>query len=110
LRATYVAVAFFSVVTSRVARLAAVLFVALIAVTAVYSGGHYSEEIIGGVLLGWAMATAARALAGDLTRTPVGPRVNDGARAGIDAPRVVDITDGSAGQSRPEAVPPSQSM
>ena len=49
------------------ARLAAGLFVALIALTTVRTGGHYSEEVIGGVLLGWAMATAAKAFAGDVT-------------------------------------------
>ena len=76
LRAAYVACAFCLVVTGRVARVAACVFVALIAVAAVYTGPHYSEEIIGGVLLGWAIATAARALAGDVTSKPVDPVID----------------------------------
>ena len=87
LRGTYVAVAFCFVVTSHLARLAAGLFVALIALTTVRTGGHYSEEVIGGVLLGWAMATAAKAFAGDVTGAP--------------SQGVIDITDGSA--RRPES-------
>ena len=63
------------------------LFVALIALTTVRTGGHYSEEVIGGVLLGWAMATAAKAFAGDVTGAP--------------SQGVIDITDGSA--RRPES-------
>jgi membrane-associated phospholipid phosphatase len=76
MRATYLAVAFCFVVTWRGARLVAALFVALIAVASVYSGGHYSEEVIGGVLLGWATATAAKALAGDPTKARVPPAVD----------------------------------
>jgi membrane-associated phospholipid phosphatase len=94
LRATYVAVAFFFVVSSRVARLVVALLAALIAVYTVRTGSHYSEEVIGGVLLGWAIATAAKAVAGDATRAS--------ARASIDSPTVIDLTDAPA-TSRSEA-------
>ena len=105
LRATYVAVASCLLVRSRAARLAAGLFVALVAVTAVRTGGHYSEEILGGVLLGWAMATAAGAFAGDLKRVPAAPAAGvNPAPLSIDSPSVIDITEGSE-ESRSEAEP-----
>jgi membrane-associated phospholipid phosphatase len=89
-RVTYVAVAFCSLVAWRGVRVAAVLFVAVVSVAAIYTRGHYSEEIIGGVLLGWAFATAARAFGGDLTRSePDMP--NDATRPPPES--VIDLTD-----------------
>jgi membrane-associated phospholipid phosphatase len=73
LRATYVAIAFSFVVTSRGARVAAWVFAALIAIYTVRTSGHYSEEVIGGALLGWAMATAAKAVSGEVRAKPVEP-------------------------------------
>ena len=70
LRASYVACAFCLVVPGRVARVAACVFVALISVATVYTGPHYSEEVIGGMLLGWAFATAATAAAGEVHVEP----------------------------------------
>ena len=77
-RAAYVAVAFCFLVTWRNAYLAAGLVVAVIGVAVVYAGGHYSEEVIGGLLLGWAIATAATAFAGDVTARPARPAVDVG--------------------------------
>jgi hypothetical protein len=62
LRATYVAVALWAVTTSRLVRFAACIFVAIICLAAVYTGNHYSEEIIGGLLLGYAIATGGEGL------------------------------------------------
>jgi membrane-associated phospholipid phosphatase len=63
LRISYVAAALPYVVSRRSVHVGAWLLLVLVSVAAVYSTGHYSEEIIGGVLLGWAFATGARALA-----------------------------------------------
>jgi membrane-associated phospholipid phosphatase len=63
LRVTYLATALAYVVPRRSVRLGGPLLVVLVGVASVYAGGHYSEEIIGGILLGWAFATSARAFA-----------------------------------------------
>jgi membrane-associated phospholipid phosphatase len=63
LRVTYLATALAYIVPHRSVRLGGPLLVALIGVASVYAGGHYSEEIIGGILLGWAFATGVRAVA-----------------------------------------------
>ncbi len=94
LRATYVGVALWVVTTSRLVRLAACTFVAIICLGAVYTGNHYSEEIIGGILLGWGIATLARGVAGGSTRTPPDPGTDsDLGRPGRDSSGVVDISD-----------------
>ncbi|MEO8697271.1 MAG: phosphatase PAP2 family protein, partial [Acidimicrobiales bacterium] len=63
LRVTYVAAAMAYVIPRRSVRLGGSLVVVLVSVASVYAGGHYSEEIIGGLLLGWAFAAGARAFA-----------------------------------------------
>ena len=37
---------------------------AMVCVLAVYERGHYTDEIIGGLLLGWSVAALSRAIAG----------------------------------------------
>ncbi|MCU1501585.1 MAG: hypothetical protein JWM12_939, partial [Ilumatobacteraceae bacterium] len=70
LRTTYVAVALAFVVPRRGARVVGALLVAAVALAAVYVGGHHADEVVGGSLLGWAMATAATAFATKPTRAP----------------------------------------
>ena len=62
LRLTYVAAALGYIVPRRSVRVGGWLLVLLVSVAAVYARGHYSDEIIGGILLGWAFATGAIAV------------------------------------------------
>lgn len=63
LRLTVAATGLAYLVPRRSVRVCGWLVVLLVSVAAVYSGRHYSEEMIGGVLLGWSIATGALALA-----------------------------------------------
>jgi len=79
LRLTFVATGLAHLVPRRTVRVAGGLVVLLVCMAAVYSGRHFSEEMIGGVLLGWSIATGALALA-------LGPPRAD---ADVPAPRVL---------------------
>jgi hypothetical protein len=91
LRSTYVAIAFCFAVPSRFVRLAAGLFVVVVSLASVHTGGHYTEEVLGGVLLAWTIAFAAMAFGGKGTRA-VHPN------PGLDTASVIDLTDGTSGQ------------
>jgi PAP2 superfamily len=73
LRVTYVAAAMAYLVPRRGVRLGGSLVVVLVGVASVYAHGHYSEEIIGGILLGWAFATGASAFVSDSASRVRGP-------------------------------------
>lgn len=100
-RATYVAVALCFVISWRGIRPASAFFVALIGVAAIYTGPHYFEEVIGGALLGWASATAAKAFATDLT-TKRERALTEPNRAPADSTDVIDITDDAGRRAHPE--------
>jgi membrane-associated phospholipid phosphatase len=61
-----------------------------VCVMTVYVEGHFSDEIIGGLLLGWAVGTAVRALAWPGSRRATPPEVplaaDDGGHLGLTAP------------------------
>jgi len=100
LRSTYVAVAFCFAVPSRLVRVAAGAFVVAVGLAAVHGGGHFTEEVLGGVLLALAIVTTAWAFAGASAREPA-PSVGDGHAIGsIDSPAVIDLTQGSAREPR----------
>ena len=71
LRVVYVAMAAAFVVPRRSVRVVGAVAVVLVGVGAVYTYGHYSEEVVAGALLGWAFARGATAVAAGPDRAPV---------------------------------------
>jgi membrane-associated phospholipid phosphatase len=63
LRVSFVATGLAGLAPRWAVRVGGWFVVVLVSLAAVYAGRHYSEEVIGGVLLGWAAATSATALA-----------------------------------------------
>jgi membrane-associated phospholipid phosphatase len=108
LRTAYVAVALCFVVRARGVRIAAGLFVALVCLAAVYAFGHYAEEVIGGLLLGWGIAAIAVAFAGDPegSRSDPAPSV-DRRQPDVDLSPLIDITDTPTPAGPKEGVRPT---
>jgi hypothetical protein len=90
LRSVYVAIVFAAVVPRRLIWLAGGLVVFAVCVMTIYVEGHFSDEIIGGLLLGWAVGTAVRALVVPARRRVTTPEeslpVDDDGRIGLTAP------------------------
>jgi len=89
LRTLYVVIALAAVVPRRAVWLAGGLVVFAVCVMTVYVEGHFSDEIIGGLLLAWAVGTAVRAVVSTPPRRTTGPEVlpaDGGGAIGLPAP------------------------
>ena len=82
LRVTFLATSIVVITSRRIVRVAVPLLAVLVSLSAVHRNNHYSEEVIGGALAGWALASVVVAVAGALAERQARERLSEGGSLG----------------------------